>query len=105
MFKDAVNGFQSDDICDRGYTYSFTYHNDDIPDSKHYLCATSERDICLLKCLKTEWNHVYMDNLYNNDKLCRTAYAENKLLHGVARTHGRGVPEEIIQQEVKIKKK
>ena len=45
-----------------------------------------------------------MDNLYNNGKLCRDVYVEKKLLHGLARTHGRGVPEEIIQQEVKNKK-
>ena len=48
---------------------------------------------------------MYMDNLYNNVKLCKDVNTENKLLHGVARTHGQGVPEEIIQQEVKSKKK
>ena len=40
---------------------------------------------------------MYMDNLYNNVKLCRSAYAENKNLHGVARAHGIGAQEEIIQ--------
>ena len=34
-----------------------------------------------------------MDNLYNNVKLFRNEYEEGKMLHGVARTHGRGVPE------------
>ena len=52
-FKDAGDGFQDDDVCYRGYTYSFIYCNDDIPDSKHYLCATSERVIWILKCIKT----------------------------------------------------
>ena len=45
-----------------------------------------------------------MDNLYNNSKLFRAEYAEKKLLHGVARTYGRGVLEYIIQKEVKSKK-
>ena len=58
MFKDAVDGFQDDDVCDSGYTYYLIYLNYDIPDSKHYICATSERVICILKYLKTEWNHV-----------------------------------------------
>ena len=30
---------------------------------------------------------------------------EKKLLHGVYRTHGRGVTEKVIQQDVKSKKK
>ena len=42
--------------------------------------------------------------MYNLYRLFKVAYAENKLLHGVDRTHGRGVPEETIQQEVKSKK-
>ena len=45
-----------------------------------------------------------MDNLYNNDKLFRAAYVENKVFYGVTRTHGWGVPEKIIHQEVKSKK-
>ena len=46
-----------------------------------------------------------MDNLYNIGKLCRAAYVEKKLLHGVDRKHGQGMPEEIIQQEVNSKRK
>ena len=38
-----------------------------------------------------------MGNLYNNVKLCRDEYEEKKRFHGVYRTNGRGVPEEIIQ--------
>ena len=70
-FKYAGDDFQYDDICDHGYTYSLIYRNDDISDSKNYLCATSERVIWILKLRKTEWNHVYMDNLYNTLNLCR----------------------------------
>ena len=46
-----------------------------------------------------------MDYLYKNGKLCRDAYAGNKLLPGVDRAYGKCVPEEIIQQDVKSKKK
>ena len=48
---------------------------------------------------------MYINNLYNNLHFYRSAYEKNKMLHGVARTNGRGVPEEIIQQEVFSKKK
>ena len=46
-----------------------------------------------------------MDNLYNSGKLCRSIYAEKKRLHGVDRVYGQGVPEDIIHQEAKSKKK
>ena len=52
-FKDAGNGFQAEAVFYRGYTYYFIYCDDDIPDSKHYLFATSERFICIFKCLNT----------------------------------------------------
>ena len=68
-FKYAGNCLQADGFCDSGYTYSFIYHNDDITDSKHYLCATSERVIWILKRLNTEWKNVYMYNLYNRIRL------------------------------------
>ena len=47
VLKDAGDGFQADDVCDSGYTYSFIYRNDDIPDSNNYIFATSERVIWL----------------------------------------------------------
>ena len=45
-----------------------------------------------------------MDHLYNNIKLYRAVYAGGKY-HGVARTHGQGVPEKIVQKEVNSKKR
>ena len=53
MFKDAGDGFQDDDVCNCRYTYIFIYHNDDIPDSKNYLCETNEGVIRILNFSKT----------------------------------------------------
>ena len=50
--KDSGDGLQSDDVFNCGYTYYFIYQNYDILDSKKYICATSERFICILKRLK-----------------------------------------------------
>ena len=46
-----------------------------------------------------------MDNLHNNGKLYRDEYVEKKIFHDVVRTHGQGVREKIIQQEVKSNRK
>ena len=86
--KEAGDVCQADAVCDCSYTYYLIYCNYGITDSKNYLCTTSERVIWILKLPKTEWNHVYTDNLYNGVKLCRDTYAKKKLLHGVDRTHG-----------------
>ena len=53
MFKGAGGIFQADAVFDNGYIYYFIFCNDYIPDTKHYLCAASERLICILKCIKT----------------------------------------------------
>ena len=92
-----------DAVCDQGYTFSFIFCQDDIPCSGHNLCDTSEWVIWLCKQLNSNWCHVYMDNLFNNVKLCRAGYVEGVLMHGVARTHGRGIPGQVIQKEVKSK--
>ena len=69
--KDVGDGLQDDGVCDRGYTYYFIYQNDEMPDSKHYLCDTRERVIWIIKHLNKEWINVYMDNLHNIIKLYR----------------------------------
>ena len=87
-FKYVGDVFQDNDVCYCDCIYSFIYRNNDIPDLKHYLCASSERVIWILKYLRIEWNRVYMDNLYNKRKLFKAECAEKKLLHGGDRTHG-----------------
>ena len=52
-FKYAGDGFKDDNVCYCGYTYYFIYCNDDTPDSKNYIYATSERVIWILKRLNT----------------------------------------------------
>ena len=53
MFEGAGGIFQADAFFDNGYTYYFIFCNDYIPDTKHYLCAASERLIWILKRIKT----------------------------------------------------
>jgi hypothetical protein len=45
-----------------------------------------------------------MDNLFNSQKLFSALHIAESLAHDVARTHGRGLPPSIIQQEKKIVK-
>ncbi len=40
-----------------------------------------------------------MDNLFNSHKLFGALYQAEALVHGVARTNGRGLPSSIIQRE------
>ena len=47
--KYAGGGSEVDAVYYCDYTYSFIYHNDDIPDSKNYLCTTSEISVWLFK--------------------------------------------------------
>ena len=42
-----------------------------------------------------------MDNLFNSVKLFTALYREHTLAHGVVRTHGRGLPDAVIQREEK----
>jgi len=44
---------------------------------------------------------IFMDNLFNSQKLFSALYLAQALAHSVARTNGRGIPPSIIQQEEK----
>ena len=44
-----------------------------------------------------------MENLFNSIKLTRDAYCEKTLIHGIIRINNKGIPDQIIQREVKGK--
>ena len=58
----------------------------------------------VMRQLKTEWSNVHMDNLFNSVKLARAAYYEKTRVHGIVRVNNKGIPDEVIQREVKGKK-
>jgi len=45
-----------------------------------------------------------MDNLYNSRALAEALYKEKMMMHGVTRTHNRGLPTKVIQKEGTNKK-
>jgi hypothetical protein len=107
-YKREGDGFQCDAICDGGYTFSFWFRHGPPPDLdlkyKHLdLSPTARRVVYLAERLPNKWTRVYMDNLFNSQKLYTALYMAETLGHGVARTSGRGVPLSIIQREEKNK--
>eukprot|EP01048_Picozoa_sp_COSAG05_P021918 COSAG05_NODE_4189_length_1630_cov_6.087524_1_plen_446_part_10 len=100
-YKNEGDGFQCDALCEQGYTYSFIFRHELAPSSGLNLSPLHERVIYLLKSLPNKWTHVFMDNLYNSVKFARAAYTVKCLVHGVARTWGRGIIDSVLQKEVK----
>jgi hypothetical protein len=103
-YKRGGDGFQCNAICDRGFTYSFSFRHGNPPDLgpefKHLeLSPPARRVIWLAQRLPNSWSHVFMDNLFNSVKLFTGLYQVQTLAHGVAQTHGRGLPPSVIQKE------
>ena len=105
-YKKEGDGFQCDAICDRGYTFSFFFRHGDPPilsDSFKDLLLppTARRVVWLAQRLPNVWTRIYMDNLFNSQKLFSALYQVKALAHGVMRTSGRGFPSSVKQDEEK----
>ena len=103
-YKKEGGGFQWYALCDDGYTYSFFSHD---PPPKEYIVkglrALHARVMKLFDTVEDKHHRCGVDNLYISAKFCKDAYQHPKcnLIYGVARKHGRGLPEFIIQDEKK----
>ena len=107
-YKREGDGFQCDAVCDAGYTFSFYFHHGPPPNvGDQYksleLSPTARRVVWLASRLPNKWTRIYMDNLFNSQKLFTALHTAEALAHGVARANGRGVPPSIIQKEEKNK--
>jgi hypothetical protein len=105
-YKREGGGFQRDAVCDGGYTYSFYFRHGPPPNVgeqyKHLeLSPTARQVVWLASWLPNRWTRIFMDNLFNSEKLFTALHIAESLAHGVARTSGRGVPPSIIQREEK----
>ena len=105
-YKKEGDGFQCDAICDRGYTFAFYFRHGEPPklhpqldDLK--LPPTARRVVWLAQQLPNYWTRIYMDNLFNSQKLFSALYRVKALAHGVMRTSGRGFPPSVKQDEEK----
>lgn len=103
-YKKEGDGFQCDAICDNGYTYSFFFRHGDPPTLPQIfdhlkLPPTARRVVWLVLTLPNDWTRIYMDNLFNSQKLFTALYLAKALAHGVVRTSGRGLPPSVKQDE------
>ncbi len=96
-YKREGGGFQCDAVCDGGYTYLFYFCHGPPPNVgeqyKHLnLSPTARRVMWLASWLPNRWTQIYMDNLFNLQKLFTALHIAEALAHGVACTNGCGVP-------------
>ena len=112
FYKCEGDGFQCNAVCNGGYTYSFYFRHGPPPNVreqyKHLdLSPTAQRVMWLASRLPNQWTRIYMDNLFNSQKLFTALHIDIAevlaLAHGVACTNRRGVPPSIIQKEEKNK--
>ena len=101
-YKREGDGFQCDALADEGYTFSFFFRHGNAPSiGRQYdsleLSDTARRVIWLVERLPNVWTRIYMDNLFNSQKLFTALYLAKCLGHGVARPTGRGIPDGIKQ--------
>lgn len=106
-YKAEGDGFQCDAICEEGFTYAVHFRQE--PPPKKYidmgLSPLHSRVMWLIDQVKDKGHRIWMDNLYLSAKLCRASYCHEKnvLIAGVTRKNGRGLPNSVLQEEVKTK--
>ena len=105
-YKKEGDGFQCDAICDRGYTFAFYFRHGEPPKLPSHLDdlklpPTARRVVWLAQQLPNHWTRIYMDNLFNSQKLFSALYRVKALAHGVMRMSGRGFPPSVKQDEEK----
>lgn len=107
-YKNEGDGFQSDALCQDGFTYQIWMCNDRAPSRylKKGLSPLHARVMGLFDSLKEDHHQCAMDNLYNSAAFCKHAYNHKKkvLCHGVTRSGMRGIPNHVKQAEVKNRK-
>ena len=107
-YKAEGDGFQSDALCQEGYTYQIWMINDCAPSNylKQGLLPLYSRVMGLFDSIEDDHHQCAMDNLYNSAAFCKAAYNHKKkvLCHGVTRMGMRGIPKHVVQQEVKNRK-
>ena len=104
-YKNKGDGFQCDALCQEGFTYQIFMRNDPTP--KKYreqgLSPLHSTMMALFDTLEDDNHQCSMNNLHNSPSFCKAAANHEKkvLCHGVAREGGRGLPNLVIQDEVK----
>ncbi len=73
-YKQEGDGFQCDAVCDSGYMFSFYFRHGPPPDldnkCKHLdLLPTAHQVVWLAEQLPNKWTRIFMDNLFNSQKL------------------------------------
>jgi len=86
-YKREGDGFQCDAICDLGYTFLFYFCHGELPNLnekiKHFdLSPTARRVVWLAERLPNKWTRIFMDNLFNLQKLFSALYLAQVLAHG-----------------------
>ena len=103
-YKNYVDGFQCDCIADDGCTFTFYFHNKPTPKKWIDKGYSPLRSHCmaLFDCFVDEYHQFRFNNLYISAKfslgLCN--HPKKLMIEGVSRTSSRGVPMQILQQEV-----
>lgn len=107
-YKTKGDGFQCDALCDDGFVYQVYFRND--PAEAKYLkmgmSPLHSRVLPLLDTLKEKYHICGMDNLCNSVAFTKSCYKHPKkvLVQGTFRRGGRGLPPEVVQQDISGKK-
>jgi hypothetical protein len=87
-YKKKGDGFQCDAVCDDGYTFAFYFRHGDPPPLPNEfkeklpdLSPTAMRVVWLALQLPNMWSRIYMDNLFNSQKLFTALYLAKALDH------------------------
>jgi hypothetical protein len=104
-YKNEGDGFQCDAVCDSGFTFTFYFRNQPAP--KKYidkgLSPLHARVMSMFDQLKDEYHNCWFDNLYLSARFANAAFNHEKKVRisGPTRKGGRGLPQCVIQEEVK----